>query len=134
MAQEVLVDCQFEFRPLTSKQMERTKEKQAMEWLNSADFSRHKFVLDMSAGAVTDGPGAADVWRRPTVQLTSQSVDVTWNFHAAPLDREPQIWIKLNRFTGEAMETYTMLNSANRLPREAIWSRLGKCALTKRQI
>lgn len=134
MAQEVLVDCRFEFRPITPKQMERAKEKQAMEWFNSAEFSRHRFVLEMGSGSITDGPGAADLWKQPSVQITSQNVDVTWKFHSAPLDREPQIWIKVNRFTGEAMETYTMLNTSKRLPREAIWSRLGKCTLTKRQI
>lgn len=134
MAQEVLVDCRFEFRPLTPKQMERTKEKQAMDWLNSAEFSRHKFVLDIGSGAVIDGPGATDVWKQPSTQITSQDIDVTWKFHASPLDRDPQIWIKVSRFTGEAMETYTMLNAERRLPREAIWSRLGKCTLTKRQI
>jgi hypothetical protein len=133
-AQEVLVECRFEFKPLGAKEMAKSKEKEAMAWFNDLDFSRRKFILNLATSEIVDGPGRPEVWKQPQVSLTPQDLEVEWQFHASPLDRSPRIWLRVSRFTGKATEGYSMLQFPNRGPRMVYWGRSGECTFSKRQI
>ncbi len=132
LAQEVQADCKFEFKPLKPAELAKSKEKEATDWLNSFEFSRKTFLFDIGSSKIIEPPGSPDVYREPRVVVTSQEIEVEWAFHAAPLDRQPRLFIKISRFTGEAVEGYTMLQGPNQGPRVGYWARPGKCALNRR--
>jgi hypothetical protein len=134
LAQEVLIDCQLDNKALSSKEMAKSKEQEAMAWYNDPSFRRRKFVLDVGASKILDGPGSPDVWRQPQITITSQDIEVEWQFHASPLDRSPRVWLKVNRFTGVAAEGYSMLKGPNQGSRMVYWGRPGTCSITKRLV
>ena len=132
-AQEVLVDCRFEYKPLKSSELAKSKEKDAMEWFNDFKFTRRTFTIDVSASKISDGPGPADFFKQPQVKVTSQEIEVEWEMHAAPLNRSPRLWMKVNRFSGVATEGYSMLTGPNRGPRTIYWGRQGDCSFHNRK-
>jgi hypothetical protein len=133
-AQEVLIECRFDFTPQKPAEAAKSKEKEAMAWFNDLDFTRRTFIFDLGNNAILDGPGRADMWKSPQVKVTSQEIEVEWDLHATPLDRSPRLWMKVNRFSGTAVEGYSMLQAPNRGPRMVYWGRPGKCSFSKRQI
>lgn len=133
VAKEILLDCRFEYKPLKPLELAKSKEKEAMEWFNDFNFTRRKFSLDLSAGKITDGPGPADFFKKPQVIVTSQEIEVEWEMHAAPLNRTPHLWMKVNRFSGVATESYSMLAGPGRGPRTIYWGRQGECSFHNRK-
>ena len=133
-AQEVLIDCRFEFTPQKAAEATKSKEKEAMAWYNDVDFSRRRFVFDLANNTITESPGWPDMWKSPQIKVTTQDIEVEWALHASPLDRTPRLWMKVNRFSGAATEGYSMLQAPNRGPRMVYWGRAGRCTFSKRQI
>jgi hypothetical protein len=133
-AQEVLVDCRFDYKPLKASDLAKSKEKEAMEWFNDLKFTRRAFVLNLSASKITDGPGPTDFLKQPQVTVTTQDIEIEWQIHAAPLDRSPRLWMKVNRFSGVATEGYSMLAGPNRGPRTMYWGRQGECSFHNRKV
>lgn len=133
-AEETLIDCVFDNRLLKPTANQRITEKEAWAWYESQDFRRRKFVFNMASSEITEQPGRTEIWRDPTVQVSEQTLEFQWRFLSAPIEREAKIEIQIDRFTGKAIESYSMLKAPYQGPRLMYWGRTGTCTLVARKI
>ena len=133
-AEERLIDCLFDNLLLKPTAKQRLTEKEAWEWYQSQDFRRRQFVFNIATNEITVPPGRIEVWRDPRVQVSEQRLEFKWRFWSAPLEREAEIELQIDRFSGKAMESYSMLKAPYQGPRLMYWGRTGTCTFEARKI
>ena len=131
-AQEILISCEFELSKTPSSDAD------AQSWLKDYAFRRRNFVFQIEPPKITDGPGwetgPDGLWSEARITVTKQELSFEWNFRAKPLTRTPAINLRINRFSGKAFETYSMLHAPNQGPLEVHWARYGQCEFNKKKI
>jgi hypothetical protein len=128
MGNEVLFACKFELSALP------VIDKDAKPWHDDRSFRERSFVMQMDPPKIVDGPKPTGFWGEPTVRMEPQELRIEWRIKANPSDRWPKITLIVNRFSGQAFEIYSMLQSPNKGPEYAYWSRNGHCEIHKKKL
>ena len=131
-AEKVLVACEFEASKVGSGDPD------AKAWLNDYAFRHRKFLFQLDPPKITDGPGWESgpntLWSEPRITVTKQELSFEWNFRAKPMSRTPVVNLSINRFSGKAFETYSMLHAPNQGPLEVHWARYGRCEFHEKKV
>ena len=128
-AEEMLFECEFEAVRMGSIDPD------AKAWLDDFSFRRRKFVYQTEPPKVVDGPDLGQsFWHEPRITVGKQEIEFEWRVGAKPLDRTPTISLSINRYSGKALESYSMLRSANQGPLEVNWARRGLCQIHKKKL
>lgn len=127
-AQELFFSCTF-----SSSTIAPITDLDAKKWHDDVEFRKREFVLETTPPKLITGPNPEFFWGEPQIEIDSMNVEITWYVKARPLNRTPKIFLKVNRFSGEAFETYEMLSKPNQGPMYVYWWRSGKCEVATRK-
>jgi hypothetical protein len=142
--EQFLVDCRFE----PDRYSAIVTDPDAKFWHDDLSFKTRRFVLQMEPLSVVDPP-ADDYFRgKPTIEIRPQEFQVEWTIAIGkPIGRQPRSNITINRFSGSAVERFSMLETPvkpvppNSLampgipgPWKMYWTRFGQCEIHKKKL
>ena len=117
-AENLKFSCAFERSAL------RITDLDAKPW-HDAIGSKIEFVLHPETKEIVKQPDTT-FWGAASTAIDAEELRITWPLRIEPKARLPTIHLHINRFSGRALQVFTML-PRQRGSEQALWSRSGKC-------
>ncbi len=130
-AKQFQISCKFERD--TDKVI---SESDAREWYQSYDFSKMEFLVrvdseDPNKFYFDQKPDS--FFGNPTITSDEKEISINWFIKAKPLNRNPNILMKMNRYSGESWRFYNMLGKPNGTI-YSYWMQNGKCEINEKKL
>ncbi|WP_126623671.1 hypothetical protein [Bordetella hinzii] len=121
----------------------------ALEWATDSAIMRMQWIFETDPLRIIDGPGALvkragatdsdplvpDVfWKVPTLKDGRRHIEIDFRPHARPLNRQLQLNVKIDRFSGQASRFLEMARKPDGTDRYVYWIQNGDCEIDQRQM
>ncbi|MCJ9708041.1 hypothetical protein ACLQ8Z_03080 [Bordetella hinzii] len=137
------VSCQFD---TTGKNI---SDPVALEWATAHSLAQMQWIFETDPLRIIDGPGALvkrigatdsdplvpDVfWKVPTLKDGRRHIEIDFRPHARPLNRQLQLNVKIDRFSGQASRFLEMARKPDGTDRYVYWIQNGDCEIEQRRM